>query len=138
MRPEWSHALELSPAFHDLDPMGIVWHGNYFKYFELARCALLQRFDYDYEQMRDSGYAWPVVDLRTKYVRPLKYGQRLSVEARITEWENRLRIDYVVRDRDSDAIHTKAHTLQVAVELASGELQLVTPAVFRERIGAPA
>lgn len=137
MRPEWTHAIALSPAFHDLDPMGIVWHGHYVKYFELARCALLQRFGYDYEQMRQSGYGWPVVDLRTKYVRPLTYGQPLVVEARITEWENRLRVDYVIRDRDTGLVHTKAHTLQVAVELASGELQLVTPAVFRQRIGAP-
>jgi acyl-CoA thioester hydrolase len=78
-----------------------------------------------------------VVDLRTKYIRPLKYGQRLRIEARLTEWENRMRIDYVIRDADTGLVHTKAHTLQVAVEIASGELWLVTPAVFRERIGAP-
>jgi acyl-CoA thioester hydrolase len=136
MRPEWTHHVELSPAFHDLDPMGIVWHGHYFKYFEIARCALLQRLDYDFEQMRDSGFAWPVVDLRTKYIRPLKYGQRLHVEARLTEWENRMRIDYVVRDADTGLAHTKAHTLQVAVEIATGEMWLVTPTVFRQRIGA--
>ena len=39
--------IELSPAFHDCDPMHVVWHGNYFKYFEIARCALLQRYDYE-------------------------------------------------------------------------------------------
>lgn len=136
MHPDWTRVVELTPAFHDLDPMGIVWHGNYFKYFEIARCALLQRFDYDYEQMRDSGYAWPVVDLRAKYIRPLKYGQALQVEARLTEWENRLRVDYVIRDRATNLVHTKAHTLQVAVDLGTGELQLVTPAAFRQRIGA--
>ena len=38
--------IELGPAFHDLDPMGVVWHGHYLKYLELARCALLQTFDY--------------------------------------------------------------------------------------------
>ena len=48
--------ITLAPAFHDCDPMQVVWHGNYFKYFEIARCALLQRYDYDYPQMQESGY----------------------------------------------------------------------------------
>ena len=43
----------------------------------------------------------------------------------------------MIRDADTGHVHTRAHTLQVAVEIASGELWLVTPAVFRERIGAP-
>jgi acyl-CoA thioester hydrolase len=48
--------------FHDVDVMEVVWHGYYVKYFELARCALLRRIDYDYPQMRASGYAWPVAE----------------------------------------------------------------------------
>ena len=74
--------IEVSPAFHDLDPMDVVWHGNTLKYLELARCALLQSFDYDYPQMRESGYVWPIVDLRCKYVRSARYGQRLRVDGR--------------------------------------------------------
>ena len=95
--------IELSPAFHDLDPMDVVWHGNYLKYLELARCALLQGFDYDYPQMRDSGYLWPIVDLRTKYLRSARFGQRLRVRAELTEWEVRMRIDYLVSDADTQA-----------------------------------
>ncbi|VEB42441.1 acyl-CoA thioester hydrolase, YbgC/YbaW family [Chromobacterium violaceum] len=45
-----SHVIELEPAFHDLDPMDVVWHGNYVKYLEIARCALLERFDYNYRK----------------------------------------------------------------------------------------
>ena len=127
--------IELSPAFHDLDPMDVVWHGNTLKYLELARCALLQSFDYDYPQMRESGYVWPIVDLRCKYVRSARYGQRLRVRAELTEWEMRMRIDYVIRDADTDEVVTRAHTLQVAVEIASGEMSYATPEVFRRRLG---
>ena len=127
--------IELQPAFHDCDPMQVVWHGNYFKYFEVARCALLRRFDYDYPQMRASGYVWPIVDLRCKYVRSARYGQRLRVRAELTEWEMRMRIDYVIRDADTDEVVTRAHTLQVAVEIASGEMSYATPEVFRRRLG---
>ena len=127
--------IELSPAFHDLDPMDVVWHGNTLKYLEVARCALLQGFDYDYPQMRASGYLWPIVDLRCKYVRSAHYGQRLRVRAELTEWEMRMRIDYLIRDADTGEVITRAHTLQVAVELASGEMCYATPAVFRQRLG---
>ena len=127
--------IEVSPAFHDLDPMDVVWHGNTLKYLELARCALLQSFDYDYRQMRESGYVWPIVDLRCKYVRSARYGQRLRVRAELTEWEMRMRIDYVIRDAETDDVVTRAHTLQVAVEIASGEMSYATPEVFRRRLG---
>lgn len=127
--------IVLEPAFHDCDPMNVVWHGHYFKYLEIARCALLRRFDYDYPQMQASGWLWPVVDARIKYVRPLHFGQKLRVGARIVEWENRLRIDYEIRDEASDERLTRAHTIQVAVDAATGELQYVCPQVLWQRLG---
>ena len=59
--------VTITVPFHDLDPMGVVWHGNYARYLEIARCALLDLIGYNYLQMRESGYAWPVVDMRLKF-----------------------------------------------------------------------
>jgi len=134
-RPQWVCEIEVRPAFHDLDPMDIVWHGHYVKYLELARCALLDRLDYGYRQMRDSGYAWPVVDMRLKYVAPLSFDQRVIVRAEITEWENRLRFDYLLSDAASGARLTKGYTVHVAVELATREMQFVCPPVLLQRLG---
>ena len=92
---------EIIVPFHDVDPMQVVWHGRYVKYFEIARCQLLESFDYNYEQMFDSGYAWPVVDMRIKYVKPLRFNQRVVVETQLVEWEFRLKIKYRIRDADS-------------------------------------
>lgn len=135
LRPDLSHEIELSPAFHDLDPMDIVWHGHYAKYLELARCALLQKFNYDYPQMRESGFAWPIVDMRLKYVGMIAYGQRVVVRAEIVEWENRLKIEYQVRDADSGRVLNKAHTIQVALDIATREMRYVCPPVLWERLG---
>ncbi|WP_293206315.1 acyl-CoA thioesterase [Parvibaculum sp.] len=55
--------------FYDLDPMNIVWHGNYSKYFELGRVALLAKIGYGYNAMKASGYAWPVIDMHIRYYR---------------------------------------------------------------------
>ena len=134
-RPDLSCEIELQVAFFDLDPMDIVWHGHYVKYLELARCALLERFDYGYAQMCASGYVWPVVDMRLKYVRSAGYGQRIKVRAEITEWESRLRIDYLLRDAASGERLNKAYTIQVAVDMQSREMQYVCPPVLLERLG---
>ncbi|HEX5693753.1 MAG TPA: acyl-CoA thioesterase, partial [Arenimonas sp.] len=130
MPTDLSAEIELAPAFHDLDPMDVVWHGHYLKYLELARCALLQRYDYDYPQMRDSGYAWPIVDLRVKYVRSARFGQRLKVRAEIVEWENRLKIDYLVSDAATGEALTRAHSIQVAVDMTTGEMCFASPPVL--------
>ncbi len=138
MHPDFAQEIELTPAFHDLDPMAVVWHGHYIKYFEIARCALLQKFDYEYPQMDASGFHWPVVDLRAKYVRPARIGQRLKVRAEIVEWENRLKIDYEIRDAASGDVLTRAHTIQVAVAIATGEMCFVSPPVLLQRLGLSA
>lgn len=130
-----SHEIEVVPAFFDIDPMEIVWHGHYVKYLELARSALLDRFDYGYSRMRASGYAWPIVDMRLKYVRPAQLGQRLIVRAEIVEWENRLRIAYRIRDAASSRKLTEAGTIQVAVDLSTREMLYVCPPVLWQRLG---
>jgi len=127
--------IDITPAFYDIDVMEIVYHGHYVRYLELARSALLAQFNYDYPRMRDSGYAWPVVDMRLKYVRPATFGQTLKVRATITEWENRLRIDYLLRDAATGHKVNSAHTIQVAVEMQTRAMCFVCPPVLWERLG---
>jgi acyl-CoA thioester hydrolase len=134
-KPDLSWEIEVVPAFFDLDPMDIVWHGHYVKYLELARCALLERFNYSYPQMRESGYAWPVVDLRLKYVRTASFAQKLRVRAEIVEWENRLRIEYLMRDAQTGAKVNRASTIQVAVNMSTREMCYVCPPVLWQRLG---
>lgn len=130
-----SASITVEVPFHDLDPMEVVWHGNYVRYFERARHALLLALDYDYPQMKASGYAWPVVDLSVRYVRSARFAQKLTVSAKIVEWENRLRIRYEVRDAASGERLTRGETVQVAVEIASGELCFVSPPILFEKLG---
>ena len=129
---ELSAAVDVEVLFHDVDAMQVAWHGHYVKYFELARCALLRRFDYDYPQMQASGYLCPIVECHLKYIRPARYRQNLSVQATLPEYENRIKIAYQTRDRETGERLTKGYTVQVAVDAATRELQFVSPpVVFR-------
>ena len=125
--------LEILIPFHDVDSMGITWHGNYLRYFEMARCQLLDMFGYGYREMLASGYSWPIVDLQIKYVQPSTFDQRVKVIASLVEWENRMKINYQVRDLVTNKRLTKGYTIQAAVD-SNNELCFVTPTVFRQKL----
>jgi len=128
--------VEVDVAFHDSDPMGVTWHGNYFRYLESARSALLTKIGYNYLDMAASGYFWPIVEARIKYVKPTTFGQRLRVKAAMTEYENRMKIEYTISDCASREIVTKAQTIQVAVDKASGEMCFCSPQVLVDKVRA--
>ena len=134
----WFAEIEMQVQFFDLDPMQIVWHGNYVKYLEVARCALFDSIDYNYLHMRDSGYAWPVIDMNLRYIGPATFGQRLLLRAEIVEYEYRLKIDYLISDAATGKRLNRASTTQVAVHIASGEMCFVSPPVLLEKLGVTA
>jgi acyl-CoA thioester hydrolase len=113
----------------------IVWHGNYSKYFEIARCALLETFDYNYDRMAESGYSWPIIDLHLRYVKVARFGEVLNVEAKLREWEYRLRIDYLVTDAASGLRVCKGTSMQVAVDMRTREMCLRSPDVIFQKLG---
>ena len=128
--------VEIEIPFQDGDPMGVTWHGNYFRYFEAARCALLDSMDYGYVAMVESGYSWPIVDTRVKFARPTVFQQRILVVASLEEYENRLKIGYVITDMETGERVTKGYTIQVAVENGSTELCFVSPPILIEKVHA--
>ena len=127
-------AVDIEIPFHDCDPMNVVWHGNYPRYFEVARCQLLRLFNYDYIDMVESGYLWPIVDMRVKYVGSAKFRQFITVTASLREYEHRIKIDYLITDKKTGAKLTKGFTVQAAISIESNELQLESPPVLVEKL----
>jgi acyl-CoA thioester hydrolase len=125
---------EILVPFFDVDSMNVVWHGHYVKYLEVARCALLDKIGHNYSAMSDSGYAWPVIDLQLRYVRGAVFGQTLNVRANLVEWENRLKINYLISDLETGERLTRAVSVQVAVNMHNREMQLASPKVFTEAV----
>src|SRR5262252_11196645 len=103
--------------------MQVVWHGNYARFVELARSALLEKIGYGYLEMARSGYLWPIVELRIKYVRPVRMAQQIRLSATLLEYENRLRIDYRIVDAASGQLLSKDRTTQPAAAISTGKLE---------------
>lgn len=129
-----SASARFVPQFYDIDPMHIVWHGNYARFFELGRCAVMDKIGYSYDQMRDSGFAWPIIDMQLRYYRPLRLGQQAEVTAGIVEWENRLGVRYLIQDVATGQKLTRGITIQVALDIKTEEMLWETPAILREKL----
>jgi len=130
-----SSEIIIEVPFHDVDSMRVAWHGHYVKYLEIARCELLDRLDYNYPQMEESGFAWPIIDMRIRYAQPLRFQQKVRIKAKIVEWENRLKVNYILEDFISGRRLTKAYTVQVAVDLATGEMLYASPEILLNKLG---
>lgn len=126
-------AIDIRVPFYDVDLAGIVWHGHYLKYFELARDALLQGVGYSYTEMRESGFLWPVVDTSIRYVNPLVLEQSATVTACLKEWELRIVIDYEIHD-DKGELCTRGKTIQVPVDAKTQLLQLGSPELLIDNV----
>ncbi len=118
--------------FHDLDPMNIVWHGNYIKYMEIARCNLLEKVGYGYNNMKDDGYVYPVAKVDMKFIKPATFAQKLSVKAVLEEFEPSLKIKYIIKDTESGEIIFKASTMNICVEVKSGKSVYEAPEKLKE------
>lgn len=127
-------SAEATPQFYDLDPMNIVWHGHYPRFLELGRVAVMEKVGYSYEEMVESGYAWPIIDMRMRYARPMRLSVPVVITAGIIEWENILRIVYSISERDSGERVMRASTSQVALTITTSEMQWVAPQVLREKL----
>ena len=129
-----SASAEATPQFYDLDPMNIVWHGNYPRFLELGRVAVMKRIGYNYEEMVESGFAWPFIDLRMRYARPMRLDKTVKITAGIVEWENALRITYLIQDAETGERVMRASSSQVALRIGTQEMLWVTPPVLREKL----
>ncbi len=131
----WWAEVEINVPFHDVDSMQVVWHGNYAKYFEVARCELLNKINYNYVEMTESGFVWPVIDMQVRYIGAANFNQRLKIRADVVEWENRLTINYLISDVATGRRLTRASTTQVAVDMATGEMCFVSPPILFKKLG---
>jgi acyl-CoA thioester hydrolase len=125
--------VRVEVPFQDADPTGYAWHGNYFRYYDTARVALLAKLEFGYRQMAGVGQIWPIVDTRVRYLHSLPFGSTVTVSAQLVEWEFRLRIYYEIHAADGKRVN-EAYTDQVPVAVPSEELIIGVPEEVQARV----
>lgn len=126
--------MKLTVQFYDLDPMNVVWHGNYLKYLETARCDLLKKIGYDYDNMRADGVVYPIAKMDLKYIKPCKFNQVLFLETIVEELEPALIIKYNIFDEESGEKVFSAKSMQICVDIKTGESIYSAPEGLKQKL----
>lgn len=125
---------EITVEFYDLDPMNVVWHGNYVKYLEKARCDLLEKIGYTYDDMRAENVMYPVATVELKFVKSAFFKQNLTVETELDEYQPAMVIKYRIFDAETKELLCKAKTMQICVNLQTRESVYNAPENFVKKI----
>ena len=125
--------LEFEVPFHDVDVLGIVWHGHYYKYMELGRTALLRARGLDVREIRDLGHRLLVVDSHCRHTFPLHYADRVRVNAWFVSVAPRLVVAYRIRNLTQDRCSARGQTILVTTD-ADGRMLPETPDALLQRL----
>ena len=130
-------SIEHEVPFHDVDVTQRVWHGHYYKYFEMARSALFRTCSLEDIDLIPRRFGLYVIETHCRYVFPLRYGDRMRICAWFRDVEHRLSIGYEVANLSQGRCAARGHTILAIVD-REDRLLLETPREIRERIATTA
>lgn len=81
----FSTTTQIRVRYAETDQMGVVYHSNFFPYFESARAESIRELGFTYADMEKMGVIMPVVDVHCRYLRPARYDDLLSVKTILKE-----------------------------------------------------
>lgn len=121
------HRSQIEVRYAETDMMGVVYHGSYLPWLEVARTALLSARGIPYRELEAQGFFLPVIEVNLRYHKPARYADLVTVHAVIREKPSlRLRIDYELH-RGAEKL-ASGHTVHVFIDKAGRPVR--PPAAF--------
>jgi acyl-CoA thioester hydrolase len=126
--------IELRVRYAETDQMGYVYHGNYAAYFEVARTESFRQLGIRYKDLEAQGVGMPVGELHTRFRRPARYDDLLTIRVMLKELAegSRVKFEYEIRNEAADLL-TEGYTLMVFVSTANGR-PVPIPVSVREKL----
>ena len=122
--------------FSDLDPMKVMWHGNYFKYFDITRDNLFRKLGLDLYTISDeTRYIFPIIRSSIKHVYPLRFRDEFVCKAVIKEINYKITIAFEIRLTESNRMSAKGKSEQAAIKIQEMETMLRIPDEIRQSLG---
>lgn len=131
-----SFEVKIHVPFFDLDPMQIVWHGNYLNYFELARAALFEDNGVDlYSYYEKHQLIFPIIRTSTKHIFPLRHRDEIICRATLVDAHVKLVVDFEIRKAAGGIVCARGRTEQVTVKTPEMETLFSVPQDIRNALG---
>lgn len=107
-----THEIQLRVRYAETDQMGYVYYGNYATYFEVARVETFRHIGFSYKEMEDEGIMMPVLEYKTKYIKPARYDDLLTIKIIIKDKPGiRIRFEYEVYNEAKVLLNVSETTL---------------------------
>jgi acyl-CoA thioester hydrolase len=102
--------------YAETDQMQVVYHANYFVWFEIGRTDLLRDLGWSYREMEAAGFSLPVIEARCAYQRPARYDDEIEIRTtgRLVS-PVRMAFDYEAVRRADGMVTATGHTTHAAV-----------------------
>lgn len=131
MQKTLSGRIEIKVRFNEADPLGIVWHGHYIRYFEDGREAFGNEHGIGYLDFYRQGFVIPVVSIQCDFKKSLKYGDRVVVETIYVPCEAaKLKFEYRLYHAGTGHLVATGTSVQVFLQKENAVLQLINPPFF--------
>ncbi|WP_291960539.1 thioesterase family protein [Maribacter sp.] len=112
-----SNEISFRIRYSETDQMGVVYHGNYAQYLELARVEWLRSLGISYKSMEEGGIMLPVISLSIKYLKSAKYDDLVTVKVILTKKPAvRIEFDYEMTNEAGELLAT-ANTVLVFMDM---------------------
>ena len=133
MEKSLSYTIETNVKFSEVDSLGIVWHGNYVRYFEDGREAFGKHYNLSYLDCFNNGYVVPIVNLQCDYKRFLRYGDSIKIQTTYSACESaKINFTYRLLNAQTNELVVSGSTVQVFLSKNDFALQLTNPLFFLE------
>ena len=120
--------------FCDVDMTGVMWHGNYCKYYEEARCQLLEKLGFSYQEIYKRHYQIPLICLKIKHSRPCHFDQEVAITAELVKADHFLVIKYIIKDQRTGTLLSKAETKHAFYDGNKKRALINTPKFIEEKL----
>lgn len=107
----------LRPRYAETDQMGVVYHGNYFTYFEVARSDYFRQVGFTYKALEDLGVIMPVLECSCKFLKPVLYDETIAIRTRCF-WNGKIKVkfEYEIYSEASEQLLAKGFTRHTFVD----------------------
>lgn len=97
--------------YAETDQMGIIYHANYFVWFEIGRTEFLRQLNLSYKELEESNILLPVIDVGCKYLKPTKYDDEIVIKTALTSLKGvKLVFRYEVVRKSDGVLLAEGHT----------------------------
>ncbi|MGF1636879.1 MAG: acyl-CoA thioesterase [Cyclobacteriaceae bacterium] len=107
--------------YAETDQMGYVYYGNYAMYYEVARVEALRSLGLRYKTLEETGIMMPVLEIKSKFLRPARYDDQLSIKLTIREMPTKRMIFHYEIFNEADKLINVGETTLAFVEMANGK-----------------